>query len=198
MCTFSASWLFLVIGHPATGHLCRWRDDLAGPGALKSSTLAVGALTTATAAGSSSTGWFWSWAKFSKTEKHSNILHIYESWHVHDSCHIVFGLSKPCQDILINHHQGGSPCPAPSEWVEVKTRHGGACGGGGGERQMVGRNWTSFPRGGGSNSLFGHLMLWREVLHWWLTNGWNVIKILKSKNLINFTSTKIILCASTH
>ena len=120
MCTFSASWLFLVIGHPATGHLCRWRDDLAGPCALKSSTLAVGALTTATAAGSSSTGWFWSWAKFSKTEKHSNILHIYESWHVHDSCHIVFGLSKPCQDILINHHQGGSPCPAPSEWVEVK------------------------------------------------------------------------------
>ena len=33
---------------------------------------------------------------------------------------IVFGLSKPCQDILINHHQGGPPCPAPSEWVEVK------------------------------------------------------------------------------
>ena len=35
-----------------------------------------------------------------------------------------------------------------------------------------------FREGGGSNSLFGHLMLWREVLHWWLTNGWNVIKIL--------------------
>ena len=60
------------------------------------------------------------WTNQRKTEKDCNILHIYESWHVHDSCHIVFGLSKPCQDILINHHEGGSPCPAPSEWVEVK------------------------------------------------------------------------------
>ena len=177
MCTFSASWLFLVIGHPATGHLCRWRDDLAGPCALKSSTLAVGALTTATAAGSSSTGWFWSWAKFSKTEKHSNILHIYESWHVHDSCHIVFGLSKPCQDILINHHQGGSPCPAPSEWVEVKNQAWRSLWG---RWRREANGWAQLNQFSerGSNLLFGHLMLWREVLHWWLTNGWNVIKIL--------------------
>ena len=39
------------------------------------------------------------WTNQRKTETNCNILHIYESWHVHDSSHIVFGLSKPCKDI---------------------------------------------------------------------------------------------------
>ena len=36
MCTFSASWILLVMGHPGTGHFGRWRDDLDGPGSFKS------------------------------------------------------------------------------------------------------------------------------------------------------------------
>ena len=67
MCTSSASWLLLVIGHPRTGHFSRYRDDLEGPGSFKSSrsNLAAGTRTTARAAGSRSTELFGSWTIFS-------------------------------------------------------------------------------------------------------------------------------------
>ena len=67
MCTSSASWLLLVIGHPGTGHFSRCRDDLEGPGSFKSSrsNLAAGTRTTARAAGSRSTELFGSWTIFS-------------------------------------------------------------------------------------------------------------------------------------
>ena len=122
------------------------------------------------------------WTNQRKTETNCNILHIYESWHVHDSSHIVFGLSKPCQDILKkNHHQGGFPCPAPSEWVEVKKpgmeEPVGEMEERGEMEEMEERGALKpvFREAGvqllrilqqSRCPLFGHLMLWREVLHW--------------------------------
>ena len=66
MCAFKASWLALVTWHPGTGHLSRCRDALDGPAPAISSTLAVGALTTPTAAGSSRTELFGSCSQFSR------------------------------------------------------------------------------------------------------------------------------------
>ena len=132
------------------------------------------------------------WTNQRKTETNCNILHIYESWHVHDSSHIWVIKTLPRHfKKTPSSRRFPLPCSERVGWGE-KTRHGGACGGDGGERRDGGdggerRNETSFPRGGiqllrilqqSRCPLFGHLMLWREVLHWWLTNGWNVIKIL--------------------
>ena len=66
MCAFKASWLALVTWHPGTGHLSRCRDALDVPAPAMSFTLAVGALTTPTAAGSSRTELFGSCSQFSR------------------------------------------------------------------------------------------------------------------------------------
>ena len=66
MWAFKASWLALVTWHPGTGHFSRCRDALDVPAPSMSSTLAVGALTTPTAAGSSRTELFGSCSQFSR------------------------------------------------------------------------------------------------------------------------------------
>ena len=110
------------------------------------------------------------WTNQRKTETNCNILHIYESWHVHDSSHIVFGLSKPCQDILKKTIIKEVP-PALLRASRLRWKN-----------QAWRSLWGRWRREAGvfreagvqllrilqqsRCPLFGHLMLWREVLHW--------------------------------
>ena len=77
--------------------------------------------------------WIWSNIKMGKTlrpvnkptqnwDKLQHLAHLWIltcSWQL---SHCIWVIKTLPRHFKKNHHQGGSPCPAPSEWVEVKNQ----------------------------------------------------------------------------
>ena len=75
--------------------------------------------------------WIWSNIKMGKTLRPVNkptqnwdkLQHLEHLWILTCSwqlSHCIWVIKTLPRHFKKNHHQGGSPCPAPSEWIEVK------------------------------------------------------------------------------